>query len=462
MTNTTIEAEVVNPEPSTSMALAVRKEQPVGLFGTNEPAAVVEKATGVANALKDVIVKQGLVSKISGKEYPRCEAWTLLGTMLGVFPVTVWTKQIEDGWEARVEARTRDGATIGAAEAQCLRSERNWRDRDDFALRSMAQTRATAKCLRMPLGFVMTLAGFEATPAEEMTFESQKGGDQQSQNRVKSSQARFSSPGATKTPPAGKAPQAQSAGQAPGPNPPPREAKQAIFADQDTLKRLLGNLRDCQDLALEYFRKLDNPAVLLPNEHLTQLPLEFVPVTRRQFENLMAAITDFGNGGEAKHAFAPNPLPPGKAPANKQKAPPKAAEPPPAKAPPPPSVQGAKAKDPEWFWPVVCPIPNKGQKRDEYMRSPDTIRGLYNAMKTGDQAAQKRLWGFAKHWNPEPREFRGKVYPVSDADRAFREALDSFCEWEEKHGKDTEHQQGKDTPNDLPEGPEQENDDLPF
>ena len=32
----------------------------------------------------------------------------------------------------------------------------------------MAQTRATSKALRLPLGFVMTLAGLEATPAEEM------------------------------------------------------------------------------------------------------------------------------------------------------------------------------------------------------------------------------------------------------------------------------------------------------
>jgi hypothetical protein len=32
----------------------------------------------------------------------------------------------------------------------------------------MAQTRAVSKALRAPLGFVMTIAGFEATPQEEM------------------------------------------------------------------------------------------------------------------------------------------------------------------------------------------------------------------------------------------------------------------------------------------------------
>jgi hypothetical protein len=35
----------------------------------------------------------------------------------------------------------------------------------------MAQTRATSKALRQPLGFVMTLAGYAATPAEEMPRE---------------------------------------------------------------------------------------------------------------------------------------------------------------------------------------------------------------------------------------------------------------------------------------------------
>jgi hypothetical protein len=102
------------------------------------------------------------------------EGWTLLGSMLGVFPVVTWTRPVLNeeerpiGWEARVEARTRAGEIVGAAEAECIRSERSWTSRDDYALRSMAQTRAVSKALRLPLGFVMQLAGFDPTPAEEM------------------------------------------------------------------------------------------------------------------------------------------------------------------------------------------------------------------------------------------------------------------------------------------------------
>ena len=138
------------------------------LFRTEDPVEIVRRASETADVLARVLREKQLTSNISGKEYVRVEGWTLLGTMLGVFPVCEWTRQLPDGWEARVEARTLAGQVVGAAEAECLRSERAWAKRDDYALRSMAQTRATSKALRQPLGFVVTLAGFEATPAEEM------------------------------------------------------------------------------------------------------------------------------------------------------------------------------------------------------------------------------------------------------------------------------------------------------
>ena len=138
------------------------------LFRTDDPVEIVRRASETASALADVLRKQKLTVNIQGREHVRVEGWTLLGTMLGVFPVCEWTRQLPDGWEARVEAKTRDGAVVGAAEAECLRTEKQWSSRDDYALRSMAQTRATSKALRQPLGFVVSLAGFDPTPAEEM------------------------------------------------------------------------------------------------------------------------------------------------------------------------------------------------------------------------------------------------------------------------------------------------------
>jgi len=143
------------------------------LFGTDNPAEVVERAAKVAATLADLVRKQNLIVRIQQSEHVRVEGWTLLGSMLGVFPVVVWTRPVMVdekvvGWEARVEARTRSGEVVGAAESECLRTEKTWGNRDDYALRSMAQTRAVSKALRLPLGFVMQLAGFNPTPAEEM------------------------------------------------------------------------------------------------------------------------------------------------------------------------------------------------------------------------------------------------------------------------------------------------------
>lgn len=135
---------------------------------SGSPAQRITEATDVANALAPVITAKRLYATINRRQYVLYEGWTTLGALVGVFPRTTWTRRLDDGWEARVEAKTLNGEVVGAAEAQCTRAEKNWAARDDFALRSMAQTRAAGKALRMPLGFIMSLAGYEATPAEEM------------------------------------------------------------------------------------------------------------------------------------------------------------------------------------------------------------------------------------------------------------------------------------------------------
>lgn len=167
MTTTTIEEEIVEGGE------LVRLEQPpaptaMRLFGTDDPELVIARAVKTADALARVIREKQLFTRIRGEEYVRVEGWTLLGSMLGVFPVVEWTRKLEDGWEARVEARTLDARVVGAAEAECLRSETKWAKADDYAIRSMAATRATSKALRLPLGFVMKIAGFDPTPAEEI------------------------------------------------------------------------------------------------------------------------------------------------------------------------------------------------------------------------------------------------------------------------------------------------------
>ena len=156
----------------------------VTLFGSDDPAVVIEKAGRTARSLMAVVNAQGLSVRLDhGQDFLKIEAWTLLGTMVGVFAVPVWTRPVKDGdrtvgWEARVEARTIAGAVVGAGESMCTRDEtttkRNgdkihrWAEADEHALRSMAQTRAASKALSLPLRFIATLAGYSGTPYEEM------------------------------------------------------------------------------------------------------------------------------------------------------------------------------------------------------------------------------------------------------------------------------------------------------
>jgi hypothetical protein len=178
------DAEVVE-EPGAEIVRAP-VPQNVSLWTTTDPVEVIQQATRLADAYKDVVKSKGLIANIRGREHPQVEAWQLLGSMLGVHPVPVgepralpWPnpapeslktfhdRGLEFGFVAAYTA-TKNGETVGGGQSRCTRTENTWKDRDDFALASMAQTRAISKALSGPLRFVMTLAGYEATPADEM------------------------------------------------------------------------------------------------------------------------------------------------------------------------------------------------------------------------------------------------------------------------------------------------------
>lgn len=158
------EAEVVGQE------IVHYTEPPTALFKTDDPVEVIEKATAVANALKGVLTSQGLTQVIQGKDYVKIEGWQTLGAMLGVTAVCVSTEPVDGGYRATVEARMPDGRVVGRADALCTKHEKRgpWKAAEDYARLSMAQTRATSKALKGPLGFVVALAGYATTPAEEM------------------------------------------------------------------------------------------------------------------------------------------------------------------------------------------------------------------------------------------------------------------------------------------------------
>ena len=142
-------------------------------------------ATNVANHLAPLVRDQGLVvTGLNGRnkeaEYVTVEGWEVLGTFLGIVPVTTVIDEIKNdkgrivGYKARATLYQNPviendeivgGTVIARAEAT---ADKSGFQKDLFAIASMAQTRALGKAYRMGLAWVMKMAGFEGTFAEDM------------------------------------------------------------------------------------------------------------------------------------------------------------------------------------------------------------------------------------------------------------------------------------------------------
>jgi hypothetical protein len=159
-------------------AVAVREDHATAVqpfFGAMRPADKIAYATEIANALKPILTQKKLVHKLNNRnpddEYVELEGWQTCGNLCGVTAMVEWTRPLADGsgYEARaIVVRVDNGVTIGGGESICSKSEQKWRTRDDYAIKGMAQTRAQSRALRGVLAWILVLAGFKPTPAEEM------------------------------------------------------------------------------------------------------------------------------------------------------------------------------------------------------------------------------------------------------------------------------------------------------
>lgn len=145
----------------------------LGAIEATSPNDVVIRATGMAKTLADIITSRRLYTTINGKKYVQVEGWSTLGAMMGVLPREVEVYERENGdFEATVELiRTSDCAVVGRASSIVSSDEKLWKGRERYARRSMAVTRATGKAYRLGFSWIMSLAGYEPTPAEEMPVE---------------------------------------------------------------------------------------------------------------------------------------------------------------------------------------------------------------------------------------------------------------------------------------------------
>lgn len=144
-----------------------------------KPAEIVVGGKNAAKELTNIVSSRKKKLVMGGKQYLFFEDWQTIGKFYGVTAKVIHTEEIKAddaliGFMAQAVAVT-TGMEVSAADAECTYDEPNWKNKPRFQLRSMAQTRACAKALRNCLGWVAVLAGYEPTPAEEMSNLKSKG-----------------------------------------------------------------------------------------------------------------------------------------------------------------------------------------------------------------------------------------------------------------------------------------------
>jgi hypothetical protein len=159
------------------------------------PEEILIEAQQAAQALQKRIAGKKKKVVFNGEQYIENDDWQMLSNFFGYAPKIISCDYVEygdvQGFKAVAElVNERTGTVVGRGEAFCLDEEENWgprtkyeyqgygRDRTRvavgevdtplFQLASMAQTRACNKAMSNKLKWVVSLAGYATTPAEDM------------------------------------------------------------------------------------------------------------------------------------------------------------------------------------------------------------------------------------------------------------------------------------------------------
>jgi hypothetical protein len=195
-----IDAQIVRYQPAESLAVM------------REPEQVLADAQKAASALMKVVSGKKKQITFNGETYLESGDWQTVAKFYGVTAKVESTKFVTfgeaSGFEAAAVALDCNGREVSRGEAMCLNDEDNWGMRPKyewqnefdsngkmiwefneakgknlprrkkvqvgeaptplFQLRSMAQTRACGKALSNLFKWVVVLAGYKPTPAEEM------------------------------------------------------------------------------------------------------------------------------------------------------------------------------------------------------------------------------------------------------------------------------------------------------
>jgi hypothetical protein len=163
----------------------VVKKSKIESFDISRSDETMHLAVDLAKFIKE----NRLFQNIQGKEYVNVEGWQYAGSRLGILPVVDELTNMSDSAEIKYLAKVnllnlRTEQIVGAGFAICSNKEQGRKYYQEYAIASMAQTRAIGKAYRNALAWIIRAAGYEPTPAEEMDYQGNVS-EQKTDNAVK-------------------------------------------------------------------------------------------------------------------------------------------------------------------------------------------------------------------------------------------------------------------------------------
>lgn len=156
------------PKEATSAKKAAPRAESYDIAKSDE---TFDLAKDLAKFIKD----NKLSTQVQGKEFVNVEGWQYAGSRLGIVPIVEHVINLSNDQEIKYQAKVtlfdlRHQTTVGAGFAICSNKESGKKFYQEFAIASMAQTRAIGKAYRNILAWIIRAAGYEPTPAEEMEY----------------------------------------------------------------------------------------------------------------------------------------------------------------------------------------------------------------------------------------------------------------------------------------------------
>ena len=136
----------------------------------NDPVFRHKTNMALAKAVRESVEQETI--EVMGQRYIKNPGWLIMAGAAGYVVSGGEVKREGEGFIAKAYLRRSDsGVVVAEAEGFCSKDEKRWKHADEYAVRSMAQTRAASKVCKMALAACVPLMGIKnlsATPADEV------------------------------------------------------------------------------------------------------------------------------------------------------------------------------------------------------------------------------------------------------------------------------------------------------